>query len=96
MQRITYKHLQAAAERLNEATGSPLQGWGKDEHGNNRANVGNFHISCAYGGYALHRMHNESGGVQSFGGGHSPARDVYERIHAMLDGIRLVGLPLGQ
>ena len=63
-QRITESMLQNLCDRLNEATGSPMRPYsikpGADRH---TANTGNYHISHAYGGVCLHRMHNEGGGV---------------------------------
>lgn len=50
---------------------------------------GNFHIDCAYGGFALYQTANEMGGVSAtFNCGYIPARDLYNRMIAFLDGIR--------
>lgn len=86
-QRITKKMLQHLCDRLNEATGSPMAPWER-VNDRNRANIGNYHISHAYGGVCLHRMHNESGGVSTpLSGGHGPKRDLYDQMWAMLRGI---------
>jgi hypothetical protein len=86
-ERITIAHLRKLAERLNRVTGSPMEAWRRDEHGRNRANIGNYHISCEYGGYGLHRMMNESGGIITpINSGHYPARELYNLIHAYLRG----------
>lgn len=89
--RITEKDLKNLCDRLNEATGSPAQPWsvkpGETQH---TANVGNYHISHAYGGVCLHRMHNEAGGVSCpLSQGHGPKRDLYNEMRAMLRGIEL-------
>ena len=56
--------------------------------GQYRSNVGNYHLSGAYGGYALHRMDNESGGVRDvFGCGHQPKRELANRMHAFISGL---------
>lgn len=88
MSRITIKDLKAVCERLNRITGSPLVGYVKDEDGRYRSQVGNFHISQAYGGYSLCRMANEAGGVSDvFYSGHVSARDLYNQMHAFIRGI---------
>ena len=90
-QRITEKMLQHLCDRLNEATGSPMQPYsikpGAERH---TANIGNYHISHAYGGVCLHRMHNESGGVSCpLSQGHRPKRELYDQMWAMLAGIEI-------
>jgi hypothetical protein len=72
---------------LNRMTNSPENPY---EGGDGKwiAQPGNFHISGAYGGYALHRMSNENGGVHDiFSRGHMPARELYELIHAFRRGL---------
>ena len=88
MSRITIKDLKAVCERLNRITGSPMVGYVKGEDGKYRSQVGNFHISQAYGGYSLYRMANEAGGVSDvFYSGHVPARDLYNQMQAFIRGI---------
>ncbi len=90
MSRITIKDLKAVCERLNRITGSPMVGYVKGEDGKYRSQVGNFHISQAYGGYSLYRMANEAGGVSDvFYSGHVPARDLYNQMQAFIRGIEL-------
>lgn len=89
VQRITEKMLQHLCDRLNEATGSPMQPYsikpGAERH---TANIGNYHISHAYGGVCLHRMMNEGGGVTCpLSHGHGPKRELYDQMWAMLRGI---------
>ncbi len=87
MQRITIKDLEAVCSRLNRVTGSPPFPWDQSEDGRNVAAVGNYHISRAYGGFCLHRMVNDGGGVSSpLSSGHIPARELCERMHAYLKG----------
>lgn len=84
MQRITRKDLDRLASRINEATGSPIFHWG-----DNGANPGNYHIDGAYGGYALHRVANPSGGISDvFSMGHMPARELHGLMYAFLIGYR--------
>ena len=86
--RITIKHLRPLVDRLNRTAGTPSEPWSYDEDGKIRSNIGNFHLSGAYGGHSLHQMANECGGVRDvFSIGHVPARALYDQIHAFLRGI---------
>jgi hypothetical protein len=81
--RITEKQLQAIVDRLNRITGSPSA-----PYVGNVAQVGNYHLSHAYGGVCLHRMHNEGGGVSSpLSIGHIPKRELAGLLHAFIAGI---------
>lgn len=83
MNSVTFKFLEAQVFRLNRATGSPEQ-----PYVSSKAQIGCYHLSGAYGGYALHRMENESGGISDvFRSGHMPKRDLSNRISAMLVGV---------
>lgn len=89
--RITEKNLEALCTRLNKLTGNPEQPYsvklGADHH---TANIGNYHLSHAYGGVCLHQMMNESGGVHSvFGMGHGTKRELYDQLRAFIAGIEL-------
>ena len=87
MQRITIKNLKAAALMLNNMTGNPVEAYKKGEDGKYTACIGNFHISQAYGGYSLHQMANDGGGVRDiFNMGHMPARQLFDLIHAFRRG----------
>ena len=88
MQRITNADIKASLARLNAALGRNLEPYSKLEDGTYRANIGNFHEYSAYGMVGLHEMFNEGGGVKSHGE-LGTKRELYERIHAMLDGISL-------
>ena len=80
--RITTSHLRAKIERLNQLTNSPA-----DYMTGGKCNIGNYHLSGAYGGWALHRTVNESGGVHDvFGLGHIPARQLVDMISAYMAG----------
>lgn len=86
--RITEAHLQAIVDRLNRLTNSPLEPYSKGEDGRLLANVGNYHLSHAYGGVALHRMANESGGVSTpLYTGYVSKRELSERLFAFIYGI---------
>ena len=87
--RITNKDIKASLDRLNRALGRATEPYTKLEDGTYQTNIGNFHDYCAYGMVGLHEMFNEGGGVKSHGQ-LGTKRELYERIHAMLDGIGLV------
>ena len=89
MDRITDKHLQALADRINRVLGTPLQPWTRVD-GRNVANIGNFHVYHAYGGVNLHQMANESGGVTTpISMGTRTKRELYEQMHAYLSGLEV-------
>ena len=86
--RITRKTLDAIAARINAVTNSPMEPHTMGAEGKYHAAIGNFHISGAYGGYALHRMVTEGGGVTDvFSCGHVPARELADRMYAFVRGL---------
>ncbi len=90
---ITKQFLQAQVDRLNRTMKMPLEPYTKagDRY---VANIGNYHLDGAYGGVALHRMGNESGGITDiFRCGHVSKRDLSDRISAMLAGIEAATAP---
>ena len=87
MQTITKKFLQAQIERLNRETNSPSTPYVREGE-KFTAQIGNYHLSGAYGGYSLHRMETDGGGISDvFGSGHITKRDLSARISAMMRGI---------
>ena len=88
MNRITEKDLQGVCDRINKVTGSPMQPWLRDETGRGGAQIGNYHISHAYGGVCLHQMTNAGGGVRTpLSGGYSTKRELYNEMRAFLRGL---------
>ena len=52
------------------------------------ANIGNYHLSGAYGGYALHRMDTDGGGITDvLRVGHVSKRELYNSMQAFIRGI---------
>lgn len=85
MNRVTEKDLEAIVNRINRITNSPLE-----PYINGKAQPGNYHISHAYGGVALHRMSNTSGGVSSpLSTGHIPKRELAGLMYAFINGIEV-------
>ena len=86
--RITEKMLGQLAGRINTATGSPATSYTRNAVGGMWANIGNYHISYAYGGACLHRMSSTGGGVCTpLGAGHVTKRELWEQMHAYLAGL---------
>lgn len=85
MERMTEKQLQAIVDRINRMTGAPMTPYTKvgERH---VAQIGNYHLSGAYGGKSLHRMVTDGGGISDvFGCGHASKRDLAEsdvRLHS--------------
>ena len=87
MQTITKKIIEAQIERLNRETNSPSTPYVREGE-KFTAQLGNYHLSGAYGGYSLHRMETDGGGISDvFGSGHITKRDLSSRISAMMRGI---------
>jgi hypothetical protein len=89
LDRITDKQLDNLATWLNELTNSPLESSSRDDNGRFRSNIGNYHISHAYGGVCLHRIVNEGGGISCpIIGGHVTKRELFNLMHAYIKGLR--------
>jgi hypothetical protein len=85
--RITRAFLDAKTTTLNSMTKSPSEPY-RTVDGKAVPNVGNYHISGAYGGYCLHRMCNEGGGVSDvFSIGHVSARELAGLMSAYMAGL---------
>ncbi len=87
--RITVKrHLEPMVARLNHLTGNPLTPWTRNGNGTITANIGNYHLSQAYGGCQVQQMLGEGGGVTCpLTSGHVPKRVCYDTLHAFIRGI---------
>ena len=88
MTRITIKDLECIVNRLNRMTASPATPYTRDAQGKFVANIGNYHISQAYGGVCLHRMVNTGGGVSDvLMCGHVPRRELQSAMFAYIRGM---------
>ena len=94
MTRITLSDLEAVCRRINRTVnGTDEQElWTRGEDGNLQQTPDVYHLSGAYGGYALHRAcsadgNGESHGVHDVFGYHMPKRELYDRMQAFLKGI---------
>lgn len=68
--------------------GNPETAWVKNADGRMVAQIGNYHLSGAYGGVCVHCMHNDGGGVTTpIWGGHIPKREAEALMRAYLRGL---------
>jgi hypothetical protein len=87
MKVITEKALQAQVDRLNKITNSPLKPY-ELKDGKYIAQVGNYYLDGAYGGWQLARMMSEGGSITDvLRTGHISKRDLYNRLAAFISGI---------
>ena len=87
--RITKAILEAKIATINKLTGSPAEPYTKGADGSFKANIRNYNLSCAYGGYSLQRMVGEGGGVTCpLNTGHVPARELALALDGFIAGLR--------
>lgn len=83
----TIRELENLVKRINRITGNPETPYTKKEDGSFVANIGNYHLSGAYGGYGLHKMVSNGGRIYDIFGGYMPARELYGKLSAFLMGL---------
>jgi hypothetical protein len=87
--RVTVAELESAIRALNDLTGHPATPYRK-EGDQWLPNPGVYHLSRAYGGFALHQMADHGTGTRDvLYSGHIPARELLNRIHAYRYGAEL-------
>jgi hypothetical protein len=87
MDRVTMKDLEYLVSEINRLTGSPTEPYTKTESGY-KANIGNFHLDGAYGGWQLQRMENLDGGTsQPLGDGFYSKRELATRLKMFINGL---------
>ena len=89
--RATTAQLHSIIDRINTMTNSPMRPYDIDESsGKYVPQAGCYHLSQAYGGYALHRMSLQAGctGVTDpLGRGYMPKRELAELMYAFMRGM---------
>ncbi len=83
MSRVSAKDLEHAVKVLNNLANTPTDPSGVD----GKANIGNYHIDSAYGGYKLVQMHNAGWGTKNITHGFISKRDLYYQILAYTAGV---------
>lgn len=86
--RITEANLQAVVDRINRTVNAPMEPWTRLPNGTARANVGNYHLSHAYGRVSLEVMINEGGGVKRVCGS-GTKRELYNEMFAFIAGLEV-------
>jgi len=82
------KELESLVTAINEITGNNTAEWTRKD-GKTTANIGNYHLDGAYGGYALYQMMNEGGGVHDISSmGHQSKRELGTFLHGFLGGLQ--------
>lgn len=85
--RITKGDLENLVSRINDATDNPKITWHATE-GKLIANVGNYSLSGAYGGWKLVQIVSEAGGERDISNmGYSSKRELYYWMTAFLNGL---------
>ena len=87
--RITNAMLDGRVKYLNEVTGNASKPY-TNNGSSHVANIGNYHISSAYGGVELERMYNSGGGITTIShDGYGTKKQLYAFLNAFIDGINL-------
>lgn len=83
----TIKTLELLISIINDLTNSPATSYTR-EGGQLKANIGNYHLSQSYGGFSLHRMVNEGGGVNTpLISYHVPKRELETALRGFIAGL---------
>ena len=86
----TLATLNLLIDHINEITNSPKTPWTRKEGGGD-ANIGNYHLSQAYGGVCLHRMSSAGGGVNTpLSSGHDTKKNLETQLRAFINGIESI------
>ena len=91
MERITEKMLQIKVDYLNKILDRPAAPWTKTAEGA-KANIGNIHLSGAYGGWCVEEMCTDGGGVNHMRGletGYVSKRELFNRLCSFIGGIEV-------
>ena len=88
--KITKHMLDVLIDRINTKAGAPLTPYTRTPEGNIVANIGNYHLDCAYGGYQLCVMQNNGGGIHNITSGYDTKKDMYYQLQAFLAGMEAV------
>lgn len=80
--RISKKDLEALVLKLNKLTNNPTT-----YMTDGKSNIGHYHVSCAYSGYAIHQLTSTGGAAHAIWGGYCPKRELYEKLNTFVNGI---------
>ena len=88
MQRITDKDLENLVDRINRTLGTPMTYATANDDGKRTINIGNYHLDSAYGGVQLVQTVTIGGGVRVIIHGYGTKRELFNKMHAFLEGVR--------
>jgi len=87
MKIIKLEDLQRLINRINKIKKAPMETYKKDDS-KLIAQIGNFHISSAYGGHSLHCIVSKNGATSDVMQiGHVSKKELYNLLHAYLRGM---------
>jgi hypothetical protein len=87
--RTNIKTLQYLVNQINTLTNSPATPYTR-QGDKMEANIGNYHLSQAYGGVCVHRMANESGGCTTpIWSGHGTKKEAEMKLRAFICGLQV-------
>lgn len=91
--RLTRANLDAQVSLVNGYLGRPDEPYTIGEDGRYHANIGNVHLSGAYGGWRVDVMDNDGGGTRTLTDYHAPMRETYAVLRGMVAVLREAGRP---
>ena len=87
--RVSIADLERKINLLNEVTNNPEKPY-ITKNGKCKAQIGNYHLAGAYGGYELQQIMNDGGGVRDvLYSGYTTKKDLYYLICAYIQGIEI-------
>ena len=84
--KINKQDLENLVDRINDIAGTPKEHCSRID-GKFKANIGNYYLSGAYGGWKLEQVVNEGGGCTSITNGFVPKKDLYYEMQAFISGL---------
>ena len=101
MNTVTKNNLEYLVKQINIVSKNPVETYNKSsfkinllriknpgEKYNVNSNIGNYHLSGAYGGWKLEQIVNEHGGTKDiFNSGYTTKRELNSQLHAFLTGL---------
>lgn len=92
---VKISNLESQIQYLNQITGNPEQTWIRVD-GQNIAQIGNYHLEGAYGGWNLAQIVNIHGAITNpLGGGFCSKTELYAKINAFIIGI-IIGIEVSK
>ena len=85
--RTTLKDLENTIEQINTIVKADIKPMRITDEGSYKWNIGTYHLSQCYGGYALHKTLTEGGGITDIFGGHGSQRELLVNMRAFIKGL---------